>query len=650
MIKRKFGFSLFVNFLLLIILLSPGYVNGQSETSEHLIPRQVLFSDPDKATVKISPDGKRISYRAPHENSMSLWIAPVNDAKNFKAVLKPDAAPVINYEWAFTTKHVLYLKPAGTGVHLFSLDLDKNESRDLTPFENVTARIEKLSPEIPEEAVISMNRRDARIFDLFRVNLLTGELKSVRQNEGFSRFFLDNQFRPRAAVRFGEDGGYELFKPNENGQWTRFYSIPIASVAAGSQPLAVNGSGTELYVIDNTDSNTVVLKSFDLETGKYRILVEEPLADLLPALMQHPKTGQAQSVVAAYSRNRRHYVDRSVAVDFDSLKSIAKNADIGVVSRSLDENIWLSAFFDGGPPHYYLYNRQTKTATFLFTEYPQLQKYNLAKRQGVVFTTRDGLKLPGDVYLPSWVETNKSGLPKKPLPTILVVHGGPALNYPWNSWTTNQMLQLLANRGYAAFRVEFRGTGGFGKKILEAGNLQWGAKMNDDLLDAAEWAATHGIADRQRTGIMGWSYGGYATIAALTFSPETFACGFSMYGPTDLTELVSSREEFVRPFWRNLIGDERTEKGLEWQKAHSPVYFVEQIKKPLLITHGKQDRIVAISHSDKFVEAMKKAKKSVTYLVYDDEGHDYTRKENLVSLFAVAEKFFYEHLGGRFEP
>jgi dipeptidyl aminopeptidase/acylaminoacyl peptidase len=335
-------------------------------------------------------------------------------------------------------------------------------------------------------------------------------------------------------------------------------------------------------------------------------------------------------------------VNDALRSDFNFLNSIAPG-DVGIAGRSADDNVWLAVYLNGGPLRYYAYDRRAHRATFLLTEYDALEQYPLARRQMVTYTTRDGIKLPGDLYWPPWVSTSKTAH----LPMVVVVHGGPNAAYPWNSWITNRMLQLLANRGYLAFRVEFRGAAGFGRKILNGGNGEWGGKMNDDLVDAANWAGSQGFADRDRVGIMGWSYGGYATVAALTFSPDAFACGVAMYPVTDLVQLITSRDAFIQPMWREMVGDERTAAGRKLLAARSPVHFADRVKKPLLITHGMKDTNVAPSNSEEEVKALKAAGKDVTYVPFADEGHDYEQPKNLISFFGTVEQFLATHLGGR---
>ncbi|MGH8595548.1 MAG: alpha/beta hydrolase family protein, partial [Gammaproteobacteria bacterium] len=465
------------------------------------------------------------------------------------------------------------------------------------------------------------------------------------------QFLCDDEFRPRIARRQTAEQGYELFQLKATGQW-EFLDRFTYEESHISQPAGLDRSGETLYLVDNRRTNTGVLRAIDLATGKARTLVSDPRADLRTSLLFDPRTGRAQSATAVYGRTRRYFFGPSIAADFKYLKTV-HTGDVGVAGRSLDDRVWLVVFQDGGPLRYFAYDRRARRARFLFAEQNAVDKYPMARREAVVVTTRDGLKLPGDLYLPSqsaWTRPGKRRYLDQPLPMLVYVHGGPSTAFGWNDWPVNRTLQLLANRGYAVFRVEFRGVEGFGKEILRAGAGEWGRKMQHDILDAVDWAVKQGITERHRVGIWGWSYGGYATLAALTFTPDVFACGLAMYHPTELQRMMESRTGAFRQFWRRQVGDETTAAGRALLRERSPLYFVERINRPLLITHGAKDTNVPRKYSDDFVAEMKKHNKPVTYLLYPDEGHDYARKENWISLFAVAERFFHEHLGGRYEP
>ena len=632
---------------LIVISLSFGVVTQSRLPVDKLIPRNTIFADEDKLSVRLSPDGQSVVYIVPSAEGDKVFSTSVADPADAKLLLRQTDAPVLNLQWTSSSGQLIFLKPVGQDTHLFVFNLADREIRDLTPQSKVSARIEKLSPEHPQEVLIGLKSSEAVRFDLYRLNLQTGDSQLVLRNDSYDSFICDDEFRPRVARR-NNDQGYELYSLKAAGKWELLDRFNYEE-ARISQPAALNKEGTTLYFVDNRRTDKAILKSIDLKTGRTRDVATDPFADFRSALLLHPRTRQVQSASAVYGRLRRHFLDPSVKKDFLYLSTL-HDGDVGVAGRSVDDRIWLISYLDGGPSRYYVYDRLARKARFLFLSQSAIEPFALARRQAVVVPTRDGLKLPGDLYLPSWSAASRGKLLDHPLPMLLYVHGGPTIAYEWDNWLINRTLQLLANRGYAVFRVEFRGVEGFGRRIREAGAKQWGRKMNDDLIDAVDWAVKQDITEKNRVGLWGWSYGGYATLAALTFTPDAFACGMAMYSPTDLQTMMETRSGPFRTFWRRLVGDETTKDGQAQLHAQSPLYFTDQITKPLLITHGALDTNVPRKYSDDFVAAMKEHKKPVTYLLYADEGHDYQRKENWISLFAVAERFFHEHLGGRYEP
>ena len=633
---------------LIVISLSFGVATQSRLPVDKLIPRSILFEDEDKFNVRLSPDGETIVYVAPSAEGDEVFSTSVADSTNARLLFRQTDGPVLSLQWTYSSGQLIFLKPVGQDTHLFVFNLADRQIRDLTPQTKVSARIEKLSPEHPQEVLIGLKNSEAVRFDLYRLNLQTGTSELVLKNDSYDSFFCDDEFRPRVAIRRTDDQGYELHSLKASGRWELLDRFNYEE-ARISQPSALNKEGTTLYFVDNRKTDKAILKSIDLITGKTRNLATDPVADFRNALLLHPRTRRVQSASAAYGRLRRHFLDPSIKKDFLYLSTL-HTGDVGVAGRSVDDRVWLINYLDGGPARYYVYDRRARKARFLFLSQSAIEPFTLARREAVVVPTRDGLKLPGDLYLPSWSHASRGKLLDRPLPMLLYVHGGPTVAFEWDFWLVNRNLQLLANRGYAVFRVEFRGVEGFGKRILEAGAKQWGRKMNDDLIDAVDWAAKQGITEKNRVGLWGWSYGGYATLAALTFTPDVFACGMAMYQPTDLQTMMETRSGPFRTFWRRLVGDETTKDGQAQLHAQSPLYFTDRITKPLLITHGALDTNVPRNYSDDFVAAMKQHQKPVTYLIYGDEGHDYGRKENWISLFAVAERFFHEHLGGRYEP
>jgi dipeptidyl aminopeptidase/acylaminoacyl peptidase len=334
-------------------------------------------------------------------------------------------------------------------------------------------------------------------------------------------------------------------------------------------------------------------------------------------------------------------LDQSIAPDFEAITKV-RQAEFGVSSRNLTDSNWLVAYStDDGPVYYYAYDRESKTSTLLFSNRPQLEELSLASMQPISFQARDGLTIHG--YL-----TTPVGISAKNLPTVLLVHGGPWVR---DTWGYDPEVQWLANRGYAVVQVNYRGSSGYGKDFLNAGNREWGAKMHDDLIDAVNWLVQQGIADSKKIAIMGGSYGGYATLVGLTFTPDVFAAGVDIVGPSNLITMMES----IPPYWEPLrameahrVGNLETEQ--DFLKSRSPLFFVDRIKKPLLIAQGANDPRVKQAESDQIVEAMQQNGKPVEYVLYTDEGHGFARPENRLHFYAKAEEFLAKYLGGRFEP
>lgn len=626
------------------------------QTEPALIPRQAIFANPDKEQVMLSPDGKWIGYRALVGDTMNVWVAPAGEPAKARAVTKQSGAPVVDYRWAYLpgrAGRLLYCVPTDDGEHVFLLNLDNGESRDLTPGKGVVAFIEKFSPDHPEEVLLRVEKPPQANIDYQRLNLRTDAAAVVFKNDrNFERVLFDDDWRPRVATVRKPSQGYELLQPNDKGEWVSFASFQDGMEANVSQPVTLDKAGKTLYLTDNRGRDKAALYALDLATGKQTLLLEDPFTDVLPALLIHPKTGRVQTASSYYGRLRRHFLDPTLIPDFDYLRTVQRG-DIGLLSpnggRSLDDRLWLAVFMDGGPMRYYLYDRTARRSTFLFTENKSLDGYTLGRRQLEVITTRDGLEFPADLYLPRAADPEGNGRPRRPLPLLMYVHGGPWGAYPWNSWSTNRTLQLWADRGYAVLRVEFRGAGGFGREMSEAGVGEWGDKMQNDLEDAADWAVKQGITTRERIGLWGWSYGGYATLQALATS-DRFACGLAMYAPTELDSFIAETAPFARTYFQKNIGDNTTEAGRALLRKISPFHYAASFAKPVLIAQGGKDQIVPQKQADRFVAEMQRHKKPVTYLLYPDEPHDFVRAENWASLFAIAERFFHEHLGGRYEP
>ena len=616
-----------------------------------LIPREVFFGNPDKASVQLSPDGKQISYLAPVEGVLNVWVSPADKPADAKPVTDDTHRGIRSYFWAQTSQHVLYIQDKGgdENWHLYSVNLEDNKTIDLTPFDGVQARVQQVSHQHPEEVLVAINNRDPQYHDIHRVHVATGESSLVQENTGgYIGFLTENDMRIHFALKITEDGGTEVHRRTGDDSWSLLLSIP-AEDSLTTQPLMLDESGKGLFMIDSRGRDKAALTRLDIHSGKSKVLAMDRQADIA-GIVGHPTKNIVQAVQSNHMRRRWNVLDDSIKKDFEVLGRVAEG-DFSINSRTQDDSQWIVAYvMDTGPVRYYRYDRATRKAEFLFTNRPALEKLPLAKMHPKVVATRDGLEMVCYYTLPTWTDPDSDGKPDKPLPTVMFIHGG-----PWgrDSWGYHPYHQWLANRGYAVMSVNYRGSTGFGKKFINAGNFEWAGKMHDDLIDAADWLVKSGIADEERIGIMGGSYGGYAVLVGLTFTPEKFACGVDIVGPSNLITLLES----VPPYWKPMIaiftkrvGDHRTEEGRKLLTERSPLTHADKICRPLLIGQGANDPRVKQAESDQIVAAMKKSGIPVTYVLYPDEGHGFHRPENNLSFNAVTEAFLAKYLGGRHEP
>ena len=577
-------------------------------------------------------------------------MGPADDPTAAKPVTKDTGRGIAAQGWAYTNNHILHRQDqeGDENWRVYSVNLSTGDTVDLTPLENVQARSQAFSPKFPEEFIVALNDRVPQLHDLYRVKIETGERSLILENPGFTGFIIDDEFNLRVAARATTDGGKEYFTPTEDGGWESLAKIPMEDTLNTSL-LWFDETNTVLYMIDSRDRNTSALFALDFETGEQTLIAEDLKADVSD-VMVHPTKKHLQAVAFTYERKNWQIIDESIAEDLDYLRSVA-DGDVEVVSRTLDDKYWLVAYvMDAGPVQFYRYDRDAQEAQFLFTHQRELEGLPLAKMHPVVIESRDGLNLVSYYTLPAGSDRDGDGRPDEPLPAVLWVHGGP---WSRDNWSFNQVHQWLANRGYAALSVNFRASTGFGKDFLNAGNLELGAKMHDDLIDGVEWAIQEGIADPDQVAIMGGSYGGYATLVGLTLTPETFACGVDLVGMSNLVTWFESIPSYWEPqidLFATRLGDARTEEGRALLTERSPLSHVDRIQRPLLIGQGANDPRVKQTESDQIVQAMQERGIPVTYILYPDEGHGFARPENRLSFFAAAEAFLHEHLGGRFEP
>jgi dipeptidyl aminopeptidase/acylaminoacyl peptidase len=606
-----------------------------------LIPRDVLFGNPDKISPNISPDGQRLAYIAPDEGVLNVWVRTVGK-KDDRAVTKDRKRGIRSYFWAEDNTHLLYIQDKGgdENWHLYSVDLKENEERDLTPFEGVQARVLAVDPAFPNEILIGVNNRNPQLHDVFRVDLATGKLTSEAKNDqGFIAWNADNNLRIRGGMTMSPNGGFDLMvRDNPDSSWRRLSSWgPEDTLGSGSVAFTPDNKG--LFILSSTGSNTSELRQIDLGTGKEKLLISDPEADVAGIFM-HPVKHTVQAVSFNKDRQSWKVLDPTIEADFAAIRKIHRG-DFNIVNRDHKDRTWLVSFtLDDGPVSYYAYDRNSKKAEFLFTHRKQLEDLTLARMEPVSFKATDGLIVHG--YL-----TTPPGIPATNLPMVLNVHGGP---WARDQWGFDTEAQWLANRGYAVLQVNYRGSTGYGKKYLNAANREWAGKMHQDLIDGVDWVVEKGIADPKRVAIFGGSYGGYATLVGLTFTPEKFCCGVDIVGPSNLITWMNNIPAYWKPLepllWER-VG--HPEKDAEFLKSRSPLFKVDRITKPILIGQGKNDPRVPVAESIQIVEALKKAGKTVQYVEYPDEGHGFARPENRLDFYAKAEKFLAEHLGGRYE-
>lgn len=628
--------------------------SSTSTTSGTLIPRRKFFGNPEKARARLSPDGKQLAYVAPVEGVLNVWVGPADNIEAAKPVTQDKHRGIVEYNWAYTSKHLLYTqdKNGDEDDHVYCVDLEKGEIRDLTPIEKISAQLDGIGEKFPEEILVGINDRDQRFFhDIYRVNIITGERKMIQKNPGVAGYMADDDYRIRFAINITEDGGQVYSTPpeKEGGEWKEFLKIDPLN-AMTTHAAGFDKTGEKLYFIDSRDRNTAAFKIIDLKTGREELLAEHDKADISGEI-SHPTEKNVQAVSFTHARTEWKILDEAIRPDFEYLKTVA-DGEIQITGRTEDDKRWTVAYvMDNGPVRFYIYDRQPeRKATFLFTSNRELEKLPLVKMHPVSIKSRDGMELVSYLTLPKESDPDGDGRPNQPLPLILNVHGGP---WARDSWGYDPEHQLFANRGYAVLAVNYRGSTGFGKEFINAANKQWAGTMHDDLIDAVNWAVQERIAVKEKVAIMGGSYGGYATLVGLTFTPDVFACGVDTVGPSSLVTLMQNPPPYWMPFMPVMklrVGDHETEEGKKFLESRSPLFFVDKIKKPLLIGQGANDPRVKQAEADQIVKAMNERKIPVTYMLFQDEGHGFARPENRFAYYAVTEAFLAKHLGGQYEP
>ena len=616
-----------------------------------LIPREVLFGNPERVSPQISPYGSQLAWIAPRDGVLNVWVAPIG-ASGASGV-DWDAATVVTddtdrgirmFAWARDGRHLLYLQDTGGDENwrLYDVDHQTLARRDLTPFDGIQARLIATRKSHRDEVLVGINRDNPQLHDVYRLSLTSGELVKLIENPGYAGWLADEDMVVRGAIAPLPDGGFDLLvRDSADADWRTLLTITANDVAA-SNVLAFSGDGTSLLVISSLGTDTGRLSTIDLATGETQVLLEDSEADVAGAML-HPDTKAPQIVEVLKDRAEYHVLDPSVEADFKAIRALHPG-DPQPAGRDEADTTWLVAFDDdAGPVQYFSYDRASRTGSFLFSARPELSRYNLVRMEPFSFKARDGLTVHGYATFPS----GSSGSGRSGLPTVLNVHGGPQAR---DAWGWDPEAQWLANRGYLCLQVNYRGSTGYGKSFVSAGDREWGAKMHDDLLDAVQYAVDQGWADPDRVAIYGGSYGGYAALVGAAFTPDVFCCAVDIVGPSNLQTLL----ETIPPYWKPMaaalykrVGNPETDQEFLWSR--SPLSRVRDIRIPLLIAQGANDPRVKQAESEQIVAALADAGIEYEYMLFPDEGHGFAKPENRLKFYAAAERFLARYLGGRFE-
>lgn len=624
---------------------------AQGQTGAPLIERTKLFGNPSKTAGRLSPDGKWLSWVAPRDGVLNVWVAPANDIAKARPMTAETKRPIGGYFWAPDSGSILFVtdNAGDENFKVYGVDVATGVQTALTPFDKTRAQIIGVSRSVRDRILVGLNNRDPRWHDVHSLDLKTGKLTLVFKNEGFGSFSADEQLNLRLAVKPRADGGQEVYAIDGATVSAKPIQVIAPEDALTTGVVGFSRDGATLYKLSSVGRNTSALVAQDTKTGGETVIGQDARADVQGAMVD-PRTGRVQAYSVNYLKTEWRVLDPAIQGDMDFLKSKLKG-QFSVSSRTDDDSRWtVSEDRVTQPTTLWLYDRKAKSLTKLYTTRPELEGAPLQPMHPVEIKTRDGFTQVSYLTLPPGSDADGDGKPEKPVPMVLFVHGGP---WARDSYGYNSYHQWMANRGYAVLSPNFRASTGFGKAWINAGDKQWGRAMHDDLLDAVDWAVKSGVTTKDKVAIMGGSYGGYATLAGLAFTPDVFACGVDIVGPSNLNTLLktippywaAARAQFVRS-----MGDPDTPEGQALLKERSPLTKADQIKKPLLIGQGANDPRVNKAESDQIVDAMKAKGIPVTYVLFPDEGHGFARPENNLAFNATTEHFLERCLGGRSEP
>lgn len=637
--------------LVMLGVLFPDVAAGQARTAVPLIPIEHFFDNPEIGGVQISPDGRWLSYTKPYKGKLNVHIRPLNGTEADERVMTTDTVrPVGQFFWSRDGRYILYAQDKGGNENFRIYAVDPTQpgipvARDLTPFDKVRAQIFARPRSTPGKILIGLNRRTPSAFDAYWLDVATGKLDLAVENPGrHGGYLTDQSGQIRVATQATATGANEiLVRARDGDPWRTLATYPATEDVT---PLRIAPDGRRLYVRSNAGtSNLSRLLVLDLDTGKETLIESDPKGEV--------DFGGAVFSEVTDSLIATVYISDTVRVYPRTAKMTKLLADVrklhdgapSINSSTSDETRYIVTFNSPTDPGAtYLYDARSGQSKFLFRPRPWLKAAELSTVTPVSFKARDGLTLHG--YL-----TSPRGVQPRNLPMVLLVHGGP---WARDTWGYQSEAQLFANRGYAVLQINYRGSTGYGKSFYNAAVKEFSGKMHTDLLDGVSWAVQQGIADPRKVGIYGGSYGGYATLVGVTFSPDTFACGVDYVGPSSLVTLVESFPPYWRPFmegsWFRFVGDPAKPAERSDMLARSPLSRVDSIRVPLLVVQGANDPRVTKLEADQLVAALRDRGVKVKYIVAGDEGHGFANPNNRMAFYRAMEQFFGECLGGRVQP
>ena len=620
-----------------------------------LIDRETFFGDPELAGAQLSPDGRYVSFLKTNAGQLNIWVKKREEPFTAALPLTADSTrPITGYFWSRDSRYLLYVHDKGgdEDYHLYAIDPTQAArgklpaARDLTPYAKVRAQIVAVPKTSPNHVLVMLNDRDAAQHDLYRVDLTTGQRTLLFKNEqNIVAFLADQQGNAPLAIKVAANGlGTDVLRI-EGNQATPLFTL-TCDIFQGCAPLRVENDGRIWVQLAQPTDNFTHLAVYDPRAKSWRKVEEDPEKQVdFGGAVFSDVNGELLTTYYVGDRLRYYPKNEQFAKDLAALKKQLGDGDIYFGSSTADERMHIvTVTSDVDPGATYLYDRASGKAELLYRPRPKLPSQHLAQMKPARYPARDGLVIPAYLSIPK-------GVAPRNLPTVILPHGG-----PWgrDTWGYNSFAQFLANRGYAVLMPNFRGSTGYGRKFLDAGNKEWGTgAMQHDLSDGVAWLIKEGIADPKRIAIMGGSYGGYATLAGVAFTPDLYAAGVSIVGPSSIPTLLAS----IPPYWAPIkksfdvrLGDAGNPQDLERLKAQSPLYSATKIKAPLLVIQGANDPRVNKAESDQIAIVLRDLKRTPEYLVAPDEGHGFARRENRVAMFAAIERFFAKHLGGRFQP